>query len=322
MISVKKIQIPEGTGFDRKVAMELANLISVAYNEYEVWSTNGDLRQESELPSVITGSQDFADLEMNSLECQNEKSKNTNFKKLNQFWTNPKNYNRCKNFFFPQWWWFEVLTEGNFTKILKTDINNFWESIKDIVATDQIFGFIAQSEENPNQLFVIFRGIREGAEWFNNSRLKPQPFLLGEFADLEEKTSDLGEVRNGFNLIHTIDKSQNSLQGFLTRINKFQIPGFNFLPINNIIDKIREKLSQFFDNQNTISSKKVVSDFFSTYFLDQEKSSATEIFITGHSLGAGLATLAALHIAKLAERHGSVLNLWNKSKWDSQIQSD
>ena len=74
------------------------------------------------------------------------------------------------------------------------------------------------------------------------------------------------------------------------------------MPINNIIDKIREKLSQFFDNQNTISSKKVVSDFFSTYFLDQEKSSATEIFITGHSLGAGLATLAALHIAKLAER--------------------
>ena len=98
MVSVKKIQIPEGSDFDRKVAMELANLISVAYNEYEVWDANEDLQQENKLPAIITGSQDFADLEMDSLECQNEKSKNTNFKKLNQFWTTPKNYNRCKNF--------------------------------------------------------------------------------------------------------------------------------------------------------------------------------------------------------------------------------
>ncbi|AVQ73515.1 hypothetical protein B5D77_21345 [Microcystis sp. MC19] len=70
MVSVKKIQIPEGTGFNRKVAMELANLISAAYNEYEVWDTNKALQQESQLPTVITGSEEFADLEMDSLECQ------------------------------------------------------------------------------------------------------------------------------------------------------------------------------------------------------------------------------------------------------------
>lgn len=56
MVSIQKIQIPEGTGFDRKVAMELANLISVAYNEYEVWDANEELQQESKLPILIVQS--------------------------------------------------------------------------------------------------------------------------------------------------------------------------------------------------------------------------------------------------------------------------
>ena len=88
MISIKKIQIPQDTRFDRKVALELANLISVAYNEYEVWDVNEELQHENQLPSVITGSQDFADLEMDSLECQMQsgESRNTDFEKLNQLW--------------------------------------------------------------------------------------------------------------------------------------------------------------------------------------------------------------------------------------------
>ncbi|WP_286824920.1 lipase family protein [Microcystis sp. LSC13-02] len=287
MVSIQKIQIPEGTGFDRKVAMELANLISVAYNEYEVWDANEELQQESKLPTVITGSQDFADLEMDSLECQKNHGENTNFKKLDQFWKNSKEYNRCATFFFPQWWWFELLKPSNFNNILQSDIQQFWKSLKDIVTTDEVFGFIAQSQENPNQLFVVFRGTREGAEWFNNFRPKPKPFLPDEF-------TDLGEVRNGFNLIYTIDHPQNSLQAFLGRIGGIPIP---------FLDTLKAKINQFFANQNTVSSKEVVADFFSKYFGNQQNSSETEIFITGHSLGAGLATLAALHIAKLAERH-------------------
>jgi len=293
MISVKKIQIPEGTGFDRKVAMELANLISVAYNEYEVWDANEELQHENKLPLVITGSQDFADLEMDSLECQKKNGKNTDFEKLTKFWkdSKEKKYDRRKSFFFPQWWWFELLKPSNFRNILEADIREFWESLKDIVTTDQVFGFIAQSQENPNQLFVVFRGTREGAEWFNNFRPKPKPFLPEEFANL-------GEVRNGFNLIYTIDRPKNSLENILKRIDDLNIPVIDIL-----ISSLRDKISQFFADQNTVSSKDVVSDFFSKYFGNQQKSSETEIFITGHSLGAGLATLAALHIAKLAERH-------------------
>lgn len=284
MISIQKIQIPQDTGFDRKVAMELANLISVAYNEYEVWDANEESQHDNQLPSIITGSQDFADLEMDSLECQmqNGENRNTDFEKLNQFWVTSKKYTRCANFFFPQWWWLELLSPGNLARILQGDIQEFWRNIKDIVTTDEIFGFIAQSQDNPNQLFIVFRGTREGAEWFNNFRPKPTTFLLNEFSDLETESSDLGEVRNGFNLIYTIERPQNSLQMALRSLPSF---------------------SQFFADQNTISSKEVVSGFFNKYFLDKEKSSETEIFITGHSLGAGLATLAALHIAKLAERH-------------------
>ena len=96
-------------------------------------------------------------------------------------------------------------------------------------------------------------------------------------------------MRNGFDLIYTIDRPENSLAKLLAKISKFKIPFLNLL-INNI----SAKFSKFFADQNTISSKKVVSDFFSTYFLDKEKSSTTEIFITGHSLGAGTAVLLSM----------------------------
>ena len=37
MTPIEKVQIPQNSGFDPKRAMELANLIEVAYDEYEVW---------------------------------------------------------------------------------------------------------------------------------------------------------------------------------------------------------------------------------------------------------------------------------------------
>jgi hypothetical protein len=76
--------------------MELANLIS---NEYEVWDANEALQQGGQLPTVITGSEDFADLEMDSLECQkkNGENRNTDVEKLNQFWKSSQKYDRCKS---------------------------------------------------------------------------------------------------------------------------------------------------------------------------------------------------------------------------------
>lgn len=284
MTLIQKIQVPEGSGFNRKIAMELANLIAVAYNEYEVWDSNENLQQQEKLPSKITGSEEFADLKTNSLECQKQEEKNGDFEKLNKFWIKHKTYKRLKNFLFPQWFWLELLKPESGIKLLSKDIKDFWAEIKNIVTTDQVFGFIAQSEDKPNQIFVVFRGTREGAEWFNNFRPKPKAFLPDEFPDL-------GEVRNGFNLIYTINRPQNSLQKLFDSIN---------LPF---VDNFKSKIDKFFANQGTIASKTIVEDFFENLFQNDGNVNSTEIFITGHSLGAGLATLAALHIQKLAEKH-------------------
>ncbi|MBJ7899744.1 MAG: hypothetical protein GC158_07465 [Cyanobacteria bacterium RI_101] len=275
--------------------MELANLISVAYNEYEVWDSNEDLQDPQKLPTVITGSSDFADLQTNTLECQKEAGKNTNFTKLDKLWKTSKKYDRLESFFFPQWWWFELLEPDHRQELLRTDIREFWEEIKDIVTTDQVFGFIARSQDNPRQLFVVFRGTREGAEWFNNFRPKPQPFL----PELSQELGvDLGEVRNGFNLIYTAARTQNILEKFLDRLNFFSIP-----LLDSFANQLQKKVTQFFADQDTIPSQTVIEQFFTDYFQNNPEAAETEIYITGHSLGAGLASLAALHIQKLAEKH-------------------
>jgi len=298
MSSIQKIQIPEASGFDRTRGMELANLISVAYNEYEVWDSNEYLQAPNQLPTIITGSSAFTDLQTNDLECQkrqNKEDKNIDFAKLNQFWTAPKKYNRLQSFFFPQWWWLELLQPAPRQELLRTDIREFWEEVKDIVTTDQVFGFIACSQDNPRELFVVFRGTREGAEWFNNFRPKPQPFLPKLSQELGV---DLGDVRKGFNLIYTAARTQNILERFLERLNFLSIP-----LLDSFANQLQEKVTQFFSDQDTVPSEMVIEQFFTDYFQTSDQVAETEIYITGHSLGAGLATLAALHIQKLAEKY-------------------
>ena len=93
MTPIDKVQFSKESGFDRERAMELTNLISVTYNEYEVWDTNQDLQNKDSLPTVITGSKAFINLGTNYLErCskdgkKTEKSQpNRDYKRLDSFW--------------------------------------------------------------------------------------------------------------------------------------------------------------------------------------------------------------------------------------------
>jgi hypothetical protein len=270
MSQIDKVQFCKDSGFDLECAMELANLISVAYNEYEVWDKNEDLQDNIQLPSIITGSKAFIDLNTNNLEefqQSTDNHSNKDYQRLNQFWKQNEEqletYDRIESFWFPQWWWLDALNPKNLWEFINKNIKNIFKNLRDLVVDEPIFGFIARSRANPNKFFVVFRGTREAAEWFNNLRPVPKPFLPQASFD------NLGEVRNGFNLIYSSHKDGIDLDQFF----KSKTP-LNYSTIEQTIDRV----------------------------FNEELNAESEIFITGHSLGAGLATLAALHISKIAEQ--------------------
>ncbi|MBW4616659.1 MAG: lipase family protein [Desmonostoc vinosum HA7617-LM4] len=258
MFSLDKVTIPADSAFDLERAMELANLISVAYNEYEVWDSDDNLQTKDSLPKIITGSRAFVELHANQIE--KFQTQNKSYNHLDQFWKQKpdklETYERIHSFGFPQWWWADLFKLDSLLELFRSDIRDIIDNLTDLVTTEQIFGFIARSANHPRRIFVVFRGTREAAEWFNNFRPKPAVFL---------KDESLGEVRNGFNLIYTSERENFNLDNLLAP---------------RIFPPIKETIAQFFET---------------------ELKDDSEVFITGHSLGAGLATLAALHIHKIAE---------------------
>ena len=153
MASIDKVQFSTESGFDLERAMELANLISVTYNEYEVWDTNKDLQNLDSLPKIITGSKTFVNLSTNYLERaakdgkKTEKSQpNRDYKRLDDFWHQQQDkvvtYERIDSFWFPQWWWGEVIKPRNILDFIKTDIKGLFAQVKKLVFDETIFGFI------------------------------------------------------------------------------------------------------------------------------------------------------------------------------------
>ena len=265
-------------GFDRSKAMELANLICVAYDEYEVWDT----QQQKEPPNMLTGSGAYIDLP-EGIECpQGSKPSNAeipppgSYGRLDHLWKSVpdqvKHYERLNNFWFTEWWWLDAFKAENLGEFLSaslTSLGHLIGSFEDLIKDNQLFGFIARSTERPNEVFVVFRGTRESAEWLDNFRPVQKPFL-----PKQTKFGDLGQVRNGFELIYSAQ-----------RANKFQ----------NFIERIKPRIHPDEGVKPTIEQAIVQSFGDAANWLTPE----TQIYVTGHSLGAALATLAAVHIEKL-----------------------
>ncbi|MBI4781432.1 MAG: lipase family protein [Oscillatoriophycideae cyanobacterium NC_groundwater_1537_Pr4_S-0.65um_50_18] len=279
------IPIPDFShvGFDRAKAMELANLISVAYDEYEIWDT----QQQKEPPDHFIGSGVYIDLP-EGIECPQgsepppaEKVPPGSYGRLNPLWQSApaqvKQYQRIDKFWVTEWWWLDTFSFKNLAGLLRANLNGVGQLIgmmKDWVTDDQLFGYIARSQQQPNEIFVVFRGTREAAEWLNNFRPIQKQFL----PKIQVTDGNLGFVRNGFELMYSAQRSRKLGRFLNTLIQDPTQP--NLRPtIESVIDRTFANAPDWLNND-------------------------TQIYVTGHSLGAGLATLAALHIDRIVKSQG------------------
>lgn len=289
MTLINKVQFSKESGFDLKRAMELANLLEVAYDEYAVWDYCQTKLLLQELPpNTFICSTEFVDLsrtsaltsETTDARDMHEIKPKESYGDLTKVWPTEavKQYERVTNFWATEWWWLTLLDVPFLSKSFQQDLGDLFQAVRnvdslkdlvqlakqlpqnsldnlsDLVRDNQLFGFIAKSQTDPSEIFVVLRGTREQAEWLNNFRPKPKKFL--------EKYGNLGEVRNGFNRIYS-EKREGVKE-----------------------PTIEETITELFENQPHLLKD------------------GSKIFIAGHSLGAGLATLAALHVSRIAQLKG------------------
>lgn len=149
-------------------------------------------------------------------------------------------------------------------EILSTDLQDLADIGRDRVP----FGFIAQAEDS-NTLYVVFRGTMTPAEWITNFEFKPgsDPFLGQE---------ELGKVHRGFYKIYSrADRGPN--------------------PLKKEDDKpsIKDSIEHAIRGTSPVNPASASSEAM------EKCSPAAQVYVTGHSLGGALATLATLHIKEM-----------------------
>jgi triacylglycerol lipase len=149
-------------------------------------------------------------------------------------------------------------------EILNTDLQDLGNVGRERVP----FGFLAH-EEASNNLMIVFRGTMTRPEWLTNMQFKPgsDPFLDKEA---------LGKVHRGFYKIYTrADRGAH--------------------PFNRKDDKpsIKDTI------ERTIRGGAGTPEGSAATPPTEPCSPESQVFVTGHSLGGALATLATLHIKEM-----------------------
>jgi hypothetical protein len=169
------------------------------------------------------------------------------------------------------------------------------------------FGFVAQGfmhgMADESKLYVIIRGTREGAEWINNV----QPHQIGLFSIGKEKRSwkkslsTPEKVHWGFHKIYTaFDPGLfwykrfsfivdiNAVASCLGNLHRWLV-GFRWQGRSKTMANINEEL----DLKTIATDKCIYAVMKSSLEFVENDSTIKSINISGHSLGAALATIAA-----------------------------
>jgi triacylglycerol lipase len=156
-----------------------------------------------------------------------------------------------------------------------------------LVPDETRFGFIARQKiaNGKYRIFLIFRGTREPGEWFNNSQFKQIRFLAREWE--KPVTSNDEAISFGFNKMYTGYRPGLFLR-FKILNQIFTCLEELFRKFMNFLFKIPKRDSMFRVVENIMEN------------LDQCPPDS-EVYFSGHSLGAALATVSALHVGKLGK---------------------
>jgi triacylglycerol lipase len=255
----KGISLHNGSGFSKSIAIELANLTRIAYRDFEIYEENDKNRNKKLESNGNFEKGDFIHIPKESVNSELIPSYSVCSSSISASNTNEYRYEILDVFYYLQYW---------------------------LAVPDQTrFGFIARRKisENKYRVFFVFRGTRELGEWFNNSQLKQIKFLVQQWE--KPATSKDTTISFGFNKIYT-----NYRPGLFLSIK----------PINQIFTflerQFRRAMNSLFKISEQGSMYQIVQNIIHNPVLCPPDS---DIYLAGHSLGAALATISALHIGSL-----------------------
>ena len=277
----RSIYINEQLNFESKKAWELANLTRIAYQDYECFDNfenqieNGESREFTlEEDRTIDGVSSN-----NSFIYTSNKIEDSI---IDKYFLSDRELDSND----------EQLTsrfdEGYVQyKILKTYEYTAFYPINLDVQVDR-FGFIAERKQgDQTNIFVVFRGTKELAEWYSNAQFAQVNFLQTENQPegihseiAQEQKRELGNISLGFNKIYT----------------EFR-PG---IFTNKAFQKLLKTADEFKSKRALIKEQSIseaIKEFFFSDYFKNKKNQNANIYITGHSLGGALATIAAMDIA-------------------------
>jgi len=259
------LQLPPG--FSRPLAWELANLIRVAYGDFDKYDKQQDLDNLIQVGDTLW------------------LPPNLTYDPIDHFWLQHANDELIDSDET------DAGPIGDSTSYKVLDVFTYLAFSAGIPPKPEVdrFGFAVERDlpDGSKEINFIFRGTIEPSEWFNDFQYKQIPFLQTESGN----QARMGEACLGFNKIYT------DYRPGLVMDNK------TFNKFSRDLDKGLRKAA--LDRHPEVSSEHKAPIMVSVrQVLDEvfeHSDQSISINVAGHSLGAALATICALHASILCD---------------------